>query len=97
MLKPEARIKKAIRAKLRSIGAYVFSPVQMGMGMPTLDDLTCIAGKFVAIEYKAEGKAPTPRQRQTMGDIRRAGGIAIWGDSVEVIVEELNKALALDL
>lgn len=97
MLTPEARIKKKVRIKLRAIGAYIFSPVQMGMGMPTLDDLCCVAGKFVGIEYKALGKYPTPRQRKTMDDIRRAGGIAVWGDSVAMICDELNKALGLDL
>ena len=97
MLTPEGKIKKAVRAKLRAIGAYTFSPVQMGLGMPTLDDLCCIAGRFVAIEYKAEGKVPTPRQIHTMHQIRKAGGIAIWGDSVGMVVEELHKALALDV
>ena len=62
MLTPESRIKKKVRAKIRAMGGYVFSPVQMGLGMTTLDDLCCIGGKFVAIEYKREGKLPTPRQ-----------------------------------
>jgi len=97
MQTPESKIKKKVRGRLRAAGAYVFSPVQMGMGMPTLDDLVCFSGKFVAIEYKAAGGKPTPRQQMTMKVIRQAGGIVIWADSYEGIIEELNKALGLEL
>ena len=95
MMTEEGAIKKKVRANIRASGGYVFSPVQMGMGSPTLDDLCCIGGKFIAIEYKAEGKVPTPRQLLTMKEIRKAGGIAIWGDSVERVMEKLSEALGL--
>ena len=95
MLTPEGRTKKKLRDYLRSIGAYRFSPVQMGLGATTVDELCCIKGRFVGIEVKAEGKIPTPRQFQTMREIRRAGGIAVWGDSYEKIIEELRTALGL--
>lgn len=85
MITPEGRVKAAIRKWLRSKGIYVFSPVQMGVGRTTLDDLCCVNGRFVAIEYKAPGGAPTPRQLVTMAEIRRAGGVALWGDNVEDI------------
>ena len=92
---PEAFIKKPVRRYLKASGAYVFSPVQMGIGSTTLDDLCCVGGKFLAIEYKREGGIPTPRQRLTMDTIRRAGGIAIWGDNAEKIIEEIKQALGL--
>ena len=95
MKTPEGFVKDKVRKYLKSIGAYRFSPVQMGIGSPTLDDLCCIGGRFVAIEYKREGKLPTPRQNLTMGDVRRAGGIAIWGDSAEHIIEQLKERLGL--
>ena len=95
MMTDEGRIKKKVREKIRASGGYVFSPVQMGMGSPTLDDLCCIGGKFIAIEYKAEGKVPTPRQLLTMKEIRKAGGSAIWGDSIERVMEKLSEALGL--
>jgi hypothetical protein len=95
MLTPEGRVKKKVRAYLKSMGCYYFSPVQMGLGAATLDELCCIGGKFVGIEYKAEGKIPTPRQQVTMHEIRRAGGVAIWGDSAEKIIEALKTALGL--
>ena len=95
MKTPEAYTRDAVRKYLKAIGAYRFSPVQMGLGATTLDDLCCIGGRFVGIEYKAPGKVPTPRQRLTMDEIRRAGGVAIWGDSPEMVLEELKTRLGL--
>ena len=95
MLTPEAKIKKKLRAYLKSIGAYRFSPVQMGMGQTTVDELCCIGGRFVGIEVKAEGRMPMPRQALTLDEIKRAGGVAIWGDSYEMIVEKLRTELGL--
>jgi hypothetical protein len=92
MQTPESYQKKKVRNYLSAIGAYRFSPVQMGIGSSTLDDLCCIAGRFVGIEYKAEGKAPTPRQLLTMTQIREAGGLAIWGDDADKIIEEIKTA-----
>ena len=92
---PEGKVKKKVRDYLKSLGAYFFFPVQMGIGSTTLDILCCIGGRFVGIEVKAEGKVPTARQHLTMVEIRRADGIAIWGDSFEMIKEELQRALAL--
>ena len=92
---PEGLVKKKVRNYLVSIGAYFFFPVQMGIGSSTLDILCCIGGKFIGIEVKAPGKVPTPRQRLTMAAIEEAGGIAIWGDSVEDIIEEIKIALEL--
>jgi len=90
MQTPEGREKKKLRAYLKSIGAYRFSPVQMGLGQPALDELCCIKGRFVGIEVKAEGKEPTARQKITMAEIQAAGGVAIWGDSSEKIIAQLK-------
>ena len=95
MKSPEGYTREPVRKFLKAIGAYRFSPVQMGLGSPTLDDLCCVGGRFVAIEYKREGAVPTARQRLTMNEIRRAGGIAVWGDSADKIIEELKTALGL--
>ena len=95
MKTPESYTRDPVRKYLKSIGAYRFAPVQMGIGAATLDDLCCIGGRFVGIEYKREGSLPTARQRLTMDEIRRAGGIAVWGDNAEDIIEELKKALGL--
>lgn len=95
MQTPESRVKKKVRNYLSAIGAYRFSPVQMGIGSPTLDDLVCFRGRFLAIEYKAPGKAPTPRQILTIGQIRAAKGIAIWGDDSDDIIEKIKTAFGL--
>ncbi len=79
----EAALKYKCRNYLKQLGAYRFSPVQMGYGTTTIDDLCCIRGRFVGIEYKARGKVPTPRQTQCMGAIQAAGGCSFWCDSYE--------------
>lgn len=81
---PEATIKSKIRAFLvDDMKAYYFAPVQMGMGVATLDILCCIKGRFVGIEVKVPGKKPTPRQTFTIKAINDAGGMAFWTDSLE--------------
>jgi hypothetical protein len=76
MMTPEGRVK----AKLKKLLAedYQFWPVQTGYGVATVDCLACLDGKFIAIECKAPGKKPTPRQRATMREIRKAGGITFF-------------------
>lgn len=80
---PEGKLKKQVKAYLRSIGAYQFWPVQTGYGAATLDCLACINGRWVAIETKAPGLMPTPRQSSTIGEMSKAGGIAFATDSIE--------------
>lgn len=80
---PEARIKAAGRAWLRAQGFYVYPANAGPFGAQTVDDLCCIHGRFVAIEYKAPGKMPTKRQTATIKEINAAGGIAFYADSVE--------------
>ncbi len=95
MKTPEAYTRDPVRKYLKAIGAYRFSPVQMGLGTTTLDDLCCIGGRFVGIEYKRAGQVPTTRQNLTMAEIRRAGGVAVWGDNAEMIIEQLKTYLPL--
>ena len=79
----ESALKAKYRAHLKELGAYRFSPVQMGYGMPTLDDIVCLRGRFIGLEAKAPGKKPTPRQIQTIKDMQAAGGVAFWFDSYD--------------
>ena len=87
---PEGRVKKACRKYLRDIGCYVFSPVQMGYGTRTLDDLVCWRGRFIAIEYKAPGKEPTAHQALTAEQITAAGGITMVIDSFEKLKSQFE-------
>lgn len=88
-MKPEARIKANIRAWFLSKGAYVFAPVQMGMGASTVDQLICLKGKFIGIESKVPGKHPTARQLQTLQAITDAGGQAFMATSLEDVKEKM--------
>ena len=56
-------------------------PVQNGMGEPALDFHVCHVGMYAAIETKAAGKRPTPRQLQTMRKVIAAGGSVFVIDS----------------
>lgn len=90
-MKPEKIVAMACDSYLLSLGAYVFKPVQMGMGATTLDRLCCIRGKFVAVEYKRHGVMDcTPRQNQVIKQITKAGGIAFTTDSLERTVKYLQ-------
>ena len=93
---PEGFVKKDTRKYLKDIGAYFFSNTTFGYGGSGQPDITCcIGGQFVGIEVKGPGKVPTTKQYQRMAEIRKHGGAALWGDSVELIKEELKKALGL--
>ena len=72
---PEGKVKEQVKKLLKQHGAYYHMPVQNGMGAPTLDFVGCFKGKFFAVETKAPGKKPTPRQELTMADMRKAGGM----------------------
>lgn len=81
---PEKEVAHPSDLWLRSIGAYIFKPVQMGMGATTLDRLCCIRGRFVAIEYKRAGIwQATPRQQLVMREISQAGGVSFLSNSLE--------------
>jgi hypothetical protein len=83
MKTPEGRVKDEIRKWLKEQGAYVFSPVQTGMGARTLDLLVCWRGVFIGIEVKRPGGKATKLQLQIMEDIVAAGGIALCTDSLK--------------
>jgi len=76
---PEGKVKLKVKKLLTSVGAYNFWPVQTGYGAATVDCLGCYRGRFFAIETKAKGKKPTPRQLLTME------GMAMSGATVFVI------------
>lgn len=80
---PEGKLKLEVKAYLKSIGAYWRMHVPSGYGKQGLDFECCIKGRYVAIETKAPGKLPTPRQDATMREINAAGGIAFYADNIE--------------
>ena len=86
MSTPEGKVKDSIRTLLKASGAYWHMPVQNGLGKPALDFHVCHRGRYAAVEAKAPGKKPTPRQVITMDEIVRAGGrvFLIDGDLTEL-------------
>lgn len=86
MTTPENLVKNKIRLDLKTRGAYVFSPVQTGLGVATLDLLCCYQGCFLGLEVKAEHvpAKPTPRQHLTMQQIAEAGGVVACVNSFEM-------------
>lgn len=71
---PEGRVKVKVKQALKELDAYVFMPVQNGMGAPALDLYCCVSGNFVAVETKAPGKRLTERQRETARKVCAAHG-----------------------
>jgi hypothetical protein len=80
MSTPEGKVKAKIKKLLNKYGAYSHAPVQNGMGKPTLDFVCCVNGLYLTIEAKTRGKKPTTRQETTMGQVSKAGGLAVWVD-----------------
>ena len=71
---PEGKVKARInRILTQAKNVWYFMPVQNGMGKATLDYLGWQDSCAFAIEAKAPGKLPTPRQMMTIADMRKAG------------------------
>jgi hypothetical protein len=87
MSTPEGKVKEQVKKVLKAAGAYYHMPVQNGMGSPTLDFICCFRGAYFAIETKAPGGQPTPRQKHTMYEIEYTGGGVVFvidGDTKEL-------------
>jgi hypothetical protein len=80
---PEGKVKEAVKSHMRSVAAYKHMPVQNGMGEPALDFHVCKDGYYAAVETKAGGKKPTPRQIETMRRVHKSGGSVFLIDSIE--------------
>lgn len=76
---PENKVKAEVKKIIDKYGAQIDSywPVPAGYGESHLDCILCVNGKFVAIETKAPGKKPTPRQKYRIEKTHLAGGIAV--------------------
>jgi len=97
---PEGKIKRMVQKvlaeffddNLTGAGLYSYWPVPTGFGASSLDCIVCYRGHFIAIETKAPGKKPTPRQELTIAQIQHGGGMVFVIDS-EVGVHELRVVL----
>ncbi len=90
---PEGKIKKRVKWLLDQYKPlYQYWPVPMGMGPSSLDCLVCYMGHFIAIETKAPGKRPTPRQEFCAKQIHDACGMVFVVDG-EASLEKLQEHL----
>jgi hypothetical protein len=85
MATPESKVKKKGRTILDEMGVYHFPPSSGGYGRAGIpDDIGCYRGRFIAIEYKANGGKPTALQLRELQNIRESGGIALIIDETNV-------------
>lgn len=79
MAGPEKRFEEKIKRFLTERGHYVLKYWGGGQytkaGVPDL--LCCVNGRFVAIEVKAERGRVSPLQEHHIGEIEKAGGVAL--------------------
>ena len=96
---PEGKVEEGVKKLLKRYGVYWHCPVMNGMGAPSLDFVCCFQGRYFAIETKAFGKKPTPRQEETMRQIRGAGGRCFVIDGglseLELFLEEVSNVRKL--
>ena len=90
MMTPEGEVKAKVKELLKQYGCYQHWPVMNGMGAPTLDCIGCYENYFFALETKAPGKKPTPRQEVTMKAMRDAGAQVFVVDGSEASVLSLR-------
>lgn len=85
MATPESKVKKKGRTILDQMGVYHFPPFSGGYGRAGVpDDVCCYRGRFIGIEYKANGGKPTALQLRELQNIRESGGIALIIDETNV-------------
>lgn len=108
---PEGKIKKQGRAICKKLGIYYFPVNQGGYGVVGIpDDVLCVNGKFVHIEYKAHMELtkrnktayktlPTNTQVKQMESCRNSGGMTLVVDdsNIQYLEEDLNSILKNDL
>lgn len=100
---PEGKVKERVKRMLAKFrynadGVEVmdtFWPVPNGMGSSHLDCIVCFYGWYIAIETKAPGKKPTPRQEQRIASVTRAQGIVLVIDGDEGLAVLYTQLLAI--
>lgn len=82
---PESKVKAEIKKVIEEFKSKIdpFWPVPGGFGESHLDCILCVNGLFCAIEVKAPGAKPSPRQKYRIDMVERAGGIALVIDGTE--------------
>lgn len=90
MSTPEGKVKAQVKRILAKFPIYGWWPVPSGYGESSLDFVGCVAGLFFAIETKAPGKKPTPRQQKVIHDMEAAGATVFVIDGKPEQLKELE-------
>ncbi|HMA78503.1 MAG TPA: VRR-NUC domain-containing protein [Candidatus Paceibacterota bacterium] len=91
---PEKKVKKKVVEILKQYNAYYFYPVTGGFGASGVPDIvTCVKGRFLGIEVKADAKkrGPTALQQKNLNEINATGGIGLVIDANNL--DELTETL----
>jgi hypothetical protein len=96
IITPEGRVKDRVKRILAQHKPQLYAhwPVQIGYGAPTLDCIGWIFGQAFAIETKTPGKKPTPRQIQTMREMKMGGAKIFLIDGEKFPYQSLEVWLA---
>lgn len=86
----EGKLKDQVKAFLKERGVWFNMPVPTGYGEPLLDFIGCYKGRFFAIETKAPGKKPTPRQALMIEKLRNAKAFVVWDDNAYALETKLT-------
>lgn len=95
--KPETKFRAAkVLPFLKKLKNTYFMAVQQQSFVGDPDYILCIHGRFVALELKAEGGKLRKLQEYKLGQVEKAGGVAIvaspsnW-DSIARIIQTLDE------
>ena len=94
MVTPESKVKALVVKMLHKYGAYYFFPATHGYGRSGVPDIvSCVRGKFLAIECKAGKNTTTALQERELHNIRSAMGHAmvVNEDNMELLEQVLKE------
>lgn len=103
---PEARFKKRVLDRLRSLPCSWWEKIQQRGKRGTPDILGCVAGRFVALELKrSEAARIDPLQEYKLGQIGSVGGFAkvvfpgnwdqVWSELCKLLEDESSGCFSL--
>lgn len=90
----ERKVASVSRPMPDAVGHYHMY-VPGGYGEPALDFTGCYKGRYFAIETKAHGKTPTPRQDLIIESIIRAGGWVVADNMYNTLKIKLEDFFSL--
>lgn len=88
---PESKVKKDIKAYLKSIGAYYVTVPGGAYGTNGSPDMVvCYKGRFIALEGKANDGKQADWQKLRQRQAERAGGIYVLAWTVDDVKDAIS-------